>query len=283
MAVLSIHTWSLHRVLGPLHFTRWDPARRQPAPAVEQQPKTLRLAELPARLRDMGFQACELAHCHLPALEDIKVAALSELRHAFAASGVTLWSLVVDYGDLSSADPVRTTADRAYLAEWVRVAAVLGARYVRVVAGEGSPDDPAALDRAAAGLEPLCALAESLGVGLLTENFRRLCSTAEACNALCERLQGRVGLTADFGNFPRPQRYTALPAILPRARSIHAKPEHDGDGRLDAAEFTRCLDLAVAAGFRGAYSVVYNGPGDPWDGVTRTAALIRAHPRALAL
>jgi sugar phosphate isomerase/epimerase len=242
----------------------------------------MRLLELPARLRHAGFQACELAHAHLPALEDLRPAELSELRNAFAAAGVSLWSLVVDYGDLSSADPARAAADREYLAQWVRVASLAGARYVRVVAGEGSPDDPAALDRAVAGLEPLCTLAESLGVGLLTENFRRLCSTAEACNTLCERLQGRIGLTADFGNFPRPQRYTALAAILPRARSIHAKPECDASGQIDAAEFARCLDLAVAAGFRGAYSVVYEGPGDPWEGVGRVAALIRSHPAALA-
>lgn len=268
--------------MGPLHWTKWNGGLRRPVTTIEDQPQTLPLQELPHRLRSLGFQACELAHCHLPALEDITPARTSELRAAFSGSGIALWSLVVDYGDLSSADPLRTAADADYLAQWVRVGAMLGARYVRLVAGEGSPDDPAALDRAVHALRPLCTLAESLGVGLLTENFRRLCATAEACVTLCDRLEGRIGLTADLGNFPRQVRHASLAAILPRARSIHAKPDMDANGNLDADEFTRCLDLAVAAAFSGAYSVVYDGPGDPWDGVARTAALLRAHPRALA-
>ena len=268
--------------MGPLHWTQWDAESRRPVVAVEPRPQLMTVGELPGRLHSMGFQACELGHFHLPPLPDITPRFAAELRDAFQAAGVTLWSVVVDYGDLSSADPLRVQSDSAYLEQWVRVAALLGARHVRLVAGEGDPNDPNAIERAVAGLLPLSKVAESLGIGLLTENFRRLCSTADACETICERLDGRMGLTVDFGNFPRAVRHNALAAILPWARSIHAKAECDADGRLDADEFAQCLDLAVAAGFDAAYSVVYHGPGDPWDGVARTAELIRRHPRALA-
>lgn len=283
MALLSVSTWALNAHLGPLRWTKWDPSAQRPECRPEQRPQTLPLLGLPARLREMGLQACELGHFHLPALEEMTNAYAAEVRQAFGDAGVVLWSLLVDYGDLSSADPRRREADQRYVAGWVRVASQLGARHVRVVAGEGSPDDPAAVDRAVSSLGALADLGSELGIGILTENFRRLCSTAEVCGLICQRLEGRVHLTADFGNFPKASRLASLAAILPYARSAHAKAETDRDGTLDAADFGRLLDLAAGANFDGAYTVVYEGPGDQWDGVARTADLIRSHPRALGL
>lgn len=281
MALLSVSTWALNRHLGPLRWTKWDAAARRPVSQAEDRPQTLPLLDLPGRLRAMGLQACELGHFHLPAPEDLTPAYLAEVRQSFAESGVVLWSLLVDYGDLSSADPRRREADQRYVGEWIGTAAALGARHVRVVGGEGSPDDPAAVDRAVAALAALADQAGAAGVGLLTENFRRLCSTAEVCLGICRRLPGRVHLTADFGNFPRASRSASLAAILPYARSAHAKAECDAEDRLDAGDFARLLDLAADARFDGAYTVVYEGRGDQWDGVARTAELIRNHPRAL--
>ncbi len=277
MAVLSVSTWALNQQLGPLRWTRWDASRQRPAPHVEPRPQTLSLVELPRRLAGLGFQACELGHFHLPALEDVAPSATDELRAAFAAAGVTLWSLLVDYGDLSSADPRRRDADRAYIAGWLEVAAALGARHLRVVGGEGSPDDPAAVERAVEALGALADRGAACGVTVLTENFRRLCSTAEVCTLICERLPGRLFLTADFGNFPRPSRQAGLQAVLPYARSIHVKVDAG-----DTAEFFRLVDLAVASGFQGAYTVVAEGGEDQWTAVTALADLLRQHPRALA-
>jgi len=276
MPLLSVSSWALNRQLGPLRWTRWDAAQQRPVSQAEDRPRTLALLDLPARLAGMGLQACELGHFHLPPVREVTPALSAELRQAFAAAGVVLWSLLVDYGDLSSADPRRRDADRAYIGEWVAVAGALGARYVRVVGGEGSPDDPAAIERAVEALGALADLGSQHGVAILTENFRRLCSTAEVCTLICERLPGRIGLTADFGNFPRPSRQAGLAAVLPYARSIHAKV--DGG---DQAEFGHLLDLAVAARFDGAYTVIYEGADDQWDGVARTAQLIRSHPHVL--
>lgn len=276
MPLLSVSTWALNRHLGPLRWTRWDASRQCPVSQPEPRPQTLPLTELPARLATMGLAACELGHFHLPALEDVTPGLCDEVRQAFAAAGIVLWSLLIDYGDLSSADPRRREADRAYIGEWLAVAGALGARHARVVGGEGSPDDPAAIERAVEALGGLADVGAAHGVAVLTENFRRLCSTAEVCTLICERLGGRVALTADFGNFPRPSRQAGLAALLPHARSIHAKV--DGS---DVEEFGHLLDLAVAASFDGAYTVVHEGPGDQWAGVAATADLIRRHPRAL--
>jgi len=281
MALLSVSTWALNRHLGPLRWTKWDPSAQRPVSQAEDRPQTLPLLALPGRLRAMGLQACELGHFHLPAPESLQPAYAAEVRQAFDEAGVVLWSLLVDYGDLSSADPRRRDADQRYVSEWIGLASALGARHVRVVGGEGSPDDPAAVDRAVSALGALADTGREVGVGLLTENFRRLCSTAEVCIGICRRLEGQVHLTADFGNFPKASRAASLAAIFPYARSAHAKAECDRDGQLDAADFGRLLDIAADADFDGAYTVVYEGPGDQWDGVARTADLIRCHPRAL--
>ena len=282
MALLSVSSWALNRHLGPLHWTKWDPRAHTPVTMVEDRPRTLPLTNLPARLAAMGLQACELGHFHLPALETIRNDDAAEIRQAFERAGVVLWSLLVDYGDISAADPQRRDADRAYIAGWVRLAARLGARHVRVVAGEGSPYDEAAIDRAVAALDELATLGRSLDVGILTENFRRLASTPEVCTQICMRLQGRVELTADFGNFPKATRAAALAQILPFARSVHAKPDLDAQGNLDTDGFDALLDLVADTHFSGAYTVVYEGPQDQWVGIQSTAERIRRHGRALS-
>ncbi len=282
MALLSVSTWALNQHLGPLHWTKWDPQAHRPVTVAEDRPRTLPLTALPARLAGMGLQACELGHFHLPALEDIKDEHVTEIRSAFHRSEIVLWSLLVDYGDLSAADPRRRDADRQYISEWVKMAARLGARHVRVVAGEGSPYDAAAIDRCVSALEELADLGRGLGIGILTENFRRLASTPEVCVQICTRLLDRVHLTADFGNFPKATRSAALAHILPFARSVHAKPDLNGEGDIDNAAFDTLLGVAAGAGFDGAYTVVYEGPADQWDGVERTAERIRRHPLALS-
>ena len=74
-----------------------------------------------------------------------------------------------------------------------------------------------------------------------------------------------------------PAKYDDLAAILPRAVTIHAKAAETAPGRLDEADFRRCLDLARAAGFAGAYVLIFDGAGDEWASLGRMAEVVRPY------
>ncbi len=274
MPYLSLTTWSLHRNLGPLRWTQWDEANSRHVVAEQTQPETISLLELPAALAAQGFRALEVCHFNFPSTAPEY---LQKLRQAFEAAGLTFYTLLIDYGDISSGNPVRREADLRFIEAWIDHAAAAGAQRVRVIAGDAEPDDHAALARSAEALARLAEYAKAKGVRVITENFRPLSSTAVNCVHLLEACEGRIGLTSDFGNFAPQNKYEELAVTVPRSESIHAKAQYDEEGVPNAAEFQRCLDLVRDTGYEGPITVVYDGPCDLWAGIERTRKLIEPY------
>ncbi|MCQ6560105.1 hypothetical protein [Paenibacillus mendelii] len=107
----------------------------------------------------------------------------------------------------------------------------------------------------------------------MTENFHPLASTADNCLALLDRCGDRLGFTSDFGNFKGPDKYESLSRTVPASESIHAKAVTDTAGMPDGDEFVRCLEIVKLAGYEGPITLVYDGPGDMWEGIERVRAL----------
>jgi len=270
MRFFSLTTWSLHRNLGPLRWTRWDESRKTIVTDVKEQPELLSLLDLPAALAAGGYRAANVCHFHIP---DAGADYARRLRAAFETSGVRLFTLLLDYGDISTGEDERRTADLAWLKRWIDFAGEAGAERVRVIAGEASPGDDDALRRSAESLRELCDYAAPRGVRVVTENFRPLTSTADNCLALLEACGERLGLIADFGNFGGPRKLEELGRIIPRAEEIHAKAITNETGHPDADELRSCLELLRTSGFAGPVTLVYDGPGDMWEGIARIRAI----------
>ncbi|MGM0875624.1 MAG: hypothetical protein ACQEWV_12660 [Bacillota bacterium] len=137
MPHLSLTTWSLHRELGQLHWTYWDEDKKIQGTKVEEQPENMTLLELPFELARQNFRSLEVCHFHFPSSEPDY---LLQLHEAFEKSGVTFHCLLVDYGDISNEDYHRRNSDIAFIKNWIDIAAIVGAKSVRVIAGEASPD-----------------------------------------------------------------------------------------------------------------------------------------------
>jgi sugar phosphate isomerase/epimerase len=232
----------------------------------------LALTDLPAQAREAGIATLEICHFHLPSTEP---AYLAELRAAIEAAGVELFSILIDTGDISSADAERREADIALIASWMEHAAALGAGGVRVVAGESQPDDEAAFGRAVEALGRLAQRGRELGLRVRTENFRALASSAAGCNRLLDSLDGAVGLCADVGNFPADVRVREFEAVAGRAEVVHAKAGYSADGAVVADDLRRCLELSVKAGFSGPYTLVYDQGPDEWGGVAKVKGVVQ--------
>jgi len=270
MSYLSVSTWSLHRMLGPLRWTYWDADSGTHRTHVEDQPQVHSLLELPGEAALRGYRAVEVCHFHFPSTEE---AYLKELRRSFEASGISFDTLLLDYGDLTAADPTRRSADIRLFRDWIGIASRCGAKRIRLVAGEAPSSDESAIRQSAAALSELAEFAETVGVRVVTENYKPLTSTGESCQKLLDTAGSSVGLITDFGNFHGAGKYAEIAQIAPRSSSIHAKPAYDENGYPDEEEFARCLE-AVPSEYDGAYVLIYDGPGDMWEGLERVKMLV---------
>jgi sugar phosphate isomerase/epimerase len=274
MSYLSISTWSLHRLLGPLRLTVWNAQTGKHDTNEHAQPLVHRLLELPAEAAKRGYQALEVCHFHFPSLE---ADYLAQLRSAFVDAGISLDTLLLDYGDLTTADQTQLEADKALIRRWIDTAAAVGARQIRIIAGEAPPSDQAALERSAAELSELAAYASDKGVRVITENFRPLTSTGDSCVKLLGLTGDGVGFITDFGNFSAPAKYDEFAQTLPSSVSVHAKPHYNENGFPDEAELILCLDTVKEANFNGAIVLIYDGPGDMWEGLERVKRIVRPY------
>lgn len=259
MPTLAVSTWSLHRSLGPIFGGL--AVTDEPRPAREPYgPGRLTLLEAPAAVAALGIPNLEICHFHFPRTDP---AYLDDLRTRLAAAGVRLLTLLVDAGDITAADPAVRHNDLTEQRHWIDVAARVGAQQVRIIAGDATPDSQGvAVQTSIAGLSELAAYGRERSVMVITENWRRLTLAPAELLAILDGLKGQVGLCADFGNYAGPGKYDDLAAILPHAGTIHAKATYSAPGLPDETDFRRCLELARAHGFRGAYVLIFDGPGD---------------------
>ncbi|OCT13680.1 xylose isomerase [Paenibacillus pectinilyticus] len=274
MPYLSLTSWSLHRNLGPLRWTRWDDNTRTQFTDAQEQPELLSLLELPAVLAKKGFTSLEVCHFHFP---ETSATYLSSLKNAFAEAKLRFYTLLLEYGDISSSDETRRQSDITWIKGWIDIAAAVGAERVRVIAGEADPAVQAALVRSTNALRELAQYGSTQGVRVITENFKSLSSTADNCLSLLEGVGEQLGFTSDFGNFKGAGKFDELVRTLPYSESVHAKAQTNAEGIPDEAEFIRCLDIVKEARYEGPLTLVYDGPGDMWEGIARVRRIVEPY------
>ena len=258
---IAVSTWSLHRHLGTTY--PHDLTTTEIGPAQETYGEgTESLLDLPSALNNHGYRRMELVSFHLPSRDPVY---LGELRNQLATCGVILQTLLIDDGDLT--DPVHGARDEAWIASWIETANELGAENARIIAGK-QPPSKAALDRSVEALRALADGNAGSSVRLTTENWLSLLPSTKEVTYVLDRLEGKIGLLGDFGNWKGADKYDELAKVFARAELCHAKASFI-DGDLDAADYGRCVDLAEAAGYTGPYTLIFDSevPVNEWDGL----------------
>jgi len=255
----AVSTWSLHRHLGVTYPHNLDSPEIGPYTETYGE-GSQSLLDIPSAIANHGINRLEICSFHIRSRDPIY---LGELRDAMKTVGVTLQTLLIEAGDIS--DPLTSARDVDWIASWVDTANLLGAERARVIAGKQAPT-PDALELSAKSLLEL-ADRNSGPVRLVTENWFDLLPAPAQVHALLDRLDGRVGLNGDFGNWSGPGKYAELQSIFPRAEICHAKGQFI-DGDLDEADYGACVDAAEAAGYTGPYTLIFDSeiPGE-WAGI----------------
>ena len=258
---IGISTWSFHNL-----FTA---TKEESAPV----PKTaLTALEFPAMMADR-YQVHSL-EIVAPHFESTTLAYLAELKRSLEASHSRLVNIPVDIKELRQggglSDPEEGIRDQAIAGcmRWIDAAHELGAKSVRCDPGAMKAKD---LSATVASYRKLAAYGVSRGVRVLIENHGGVGSEhPEELVRLFRAVGPNLGALPDFGNFPdEATRQRGLPELFPFASTVaHAKGlKFDAQGNETQFDFARCMAAAKEAGFKGVFSVEYEGGGDPYVGV----------------
>jgi sugar phosphate isomerase/epimerase len=155
--------------------------------------------------------------------------------------------------------------------KWIDIAAAIGSKSVRCDPGQMKADN---LAPTVESYKQLAGYGKTKGVHVIIENHGGVGSEhPEELLTVFKRVGGDfIGALPDFGNFPdETTREKGLKLLFPYARGVcHAKGlEFDANGNETKFDFPKCVEIAKQAGFKGTYSIEYEGPGDPYVGVQR--------------
>ena len=217
---------------------------------------TLDLLDFPAEVAAHGINCVDLCIQHVP---NIEPGYLAELRSAFESADVELYQLLVDIGEIASADPAERSASIALTRRWTEIAAELGSTGLRYVPGDSKPDGEniRATGEAFRELYDYCL---ECGVEPATENYKAFNKKADDLLQVLEISERDYGLVADFGNARGPDKYDNLSKLMPRATAIHQWVMIDDEAAVNAEDSKRCLTMARENGFDGPIMLLGGHP-----------------------
>jgi sugar phosphate isomerase/epimerase len=219
---------------------------------------------------------------------DWSPAGLHELRSACEQSGLPL-VMVTSYPDFTHPDACQRERELAHAHEVVRVSAELGARYVRVTAGQAHPETGRAdgIAWAIAGLSRLQDLVQDLDTEILYENHAKpgawqYTDFSQPPDIFLEIVEGTagvgLGLNFDTGNATSfaddPE--ALLDAVIDRVVTVHA-----ADTAAKGVQEAVLLGTGVTP-YRGLFAALKRGGWDGWVCMEEYACMGREGVEAAA-
>lgn len=256
MARAGLSSFSLHLpdALGDPWF-ELDAGGKSVSGSFRQTP-TLDLLDFPGEVAARGINCVDLCIQHIP---NIEPGYLAELRSAFVSADVELYQLLIDIGEVGSADPDESSAGIALTKRWMEIAAELGSSGVRYVPGDSKPT-PATISQSGEAFRELYDYCVACGLEPATENYKVFNNEADDLLQVLDLSQRDYGLVADFGNAEGPRKYDTLSKLMPRATAIHQWVTIDAEGTLNVDDSKHCLNMARDMGFDGPVMLLGGKP-----------------------
>jgi sugar phosphate isomerase/epimerase len=235
---------------------------------------TMTLFEFIDLAADLPLDAVELTSYYFA---ETTAAYLDKLRtHADAkkraVSGVPVRS------DFCQPDDAKRKADVDHVKSWVGHAARLGAKTVRIFAGN-QPKGEKLEDtqkRVVAAIEECLPAAEKAGVVLAVENHGGVTATPDGLLALVKPIKSQfLGVNVDTGNFKTADPYADVATIAPYGVVCQVKTEVSPGGKKEEADLGRVVKILKDANFHGYVALEYEAADDPKTAVPRYVKELR--------
>jgi len=224
---------------------------------------------------EMKMDGVELLDFHLPTKDP---AHLKEVKRKTDLLNLDVCALAVS-NDFIKADPKELQSQIDYVNQWIRMAAMLKVKVVRVFGGDihGGEGPEKAYEMIKAGFQNCVRLAKSYGVTLALENHGTFTSNPNIVLRLINEFKSESFRSClDAGNFSSQIRYEAVKRVAPFAVHVHAKTYNfDEGGNETLIDYKRVMSILRETGYHGFLSIEYEGLGDETQGVKKSYELLK--------
>lgn len=222
---------------------------------------------------DSGADGVDLTVYWLPNTNDDTLFALKKLAYRLS---VAIYSIGVR---VQTAQPTAAlqAAEVASVRQWADVAQRLGASHVRVFGGDipKGATEAQAIDWAAETLKRCAEEAGRKGITLGLEDDGGITTTAESTVRIVKGADSPwVGVNLDVGNF-RTDAYRQIALCAPFVSNVHFKSQVSENGRNEAADWPRILEILRNAGYRGYLALEYELTDNPRTAVPQLISRLR--------
>lgn len=170
-------------------------------------------------------------------------------------------------------DPAKLKEQLAMVRDWTDRSARLGAKTMRIFAGniEKSDTEEKARARCIEAIEEACDYAGKQGVILALENHGGITATLPQILALVQAVKSPwFGVNLDTGNFHTEDPYEDLAKLAPYAVTVQIKTEIQRKGmKKEDADLKRLIEILRATGYRGYVALEYEAAEDPKAAIPR--------------
>ncbi len=184
--------------------------------------------------------------------------------------------------DFCLADDAKRVAEVAKVKSWIEISGYLGAKTIRVFAGnvpKGDTED-AARKRCIECLKDVADFAPKHGVVVAIENHGGITSTPGQLLALVDGVNHEwFGVNLDTCNFRTGDPYADIAKVAPRAVNVQMKTEVQlGGQKKQPADFARLFGILRESKYRGYLVLEYEGDEEP---KTAVPAWVKAMKRMI--
>ncbi|MCB8945489.1 MAG: sugar phosphate isomerase/epimerase [Ardenticatenaceae bacterium] len=179
---------------------------------------------------------------------------IAKVKAAGEAVGLPFGCVAIDGGHIymPTAEERAATRQKAY--RWLEIAAMLGARQVRIDAGGREESLDEIFDIVVEGYNDLVGRAREQGIEVLIENHWGPTKDPNNLYKVLEAVDG-LGLLFDTSNWPEDTHEDAWVRYAPYARLTHIKTSFDKESGEPTLDIPKAIRLLREAGYAGSWAI----------------------------
>lgn len=209
---------------------------------------------------------------------DTSPASLARLKGRCTRLGLDISGTAVG-NNFCTPDAAKLKEQLAMVRKWTEHASLLGAKTVRIFAGNVDKTDTVekARARCIAAIQEACDHAAQFGVYLALENHGGITGTLEQILQLVKGVKHDwFGVNLDTGNFHTEDPYADLAKLAPYAVTVQVKTEIQRAGmKKEAADLKRLVSILRDVNYRGYVALEYEAEEEPKVAIPRHVETLR--------
>jgi sugar phosphate isomerase/epimerase len=218
---------------------------------------------------NLGLPAVELTSYYF---QDTSAQALTRLRGRCTRLGLDVSGGAVG-NKFTEADPVKLKEEIRKTKEWTERYAILGAKAIRIFAGNPVKGEAEAItrQRCLEAIHEVCEHARQFGIYMALENHGGIVSTAEQLLGIVKEVKHDwFGVNLDSGNFRTADPYGDFARLAPYAVNVQFKTEVQYAGqKKQEADLNKLVVILKEAKYRGYVALEYEGAADPMRAIPK--------------